>query len=203
VWARSGGAERRTFAELIRARYGARGATVQGHGTFTPPAARAPDIDTGQSPKVSAFWMYATQVADVEVDPATGRVRVLRVVAAHDVGRAINPAGVEAQIEGGVVQGLGATLHEELRVRDGVVTNPTFGEYRIPTSLDVPEIVPVIVEDPHEEGPYGAKGLGEPVLAPTSPAVANALDHALGVRITDLPITPEKVLRALRAKAGG
>jgi carbon-monoxide dehydrogenase large subunit len=202
VWARSGGAERRTFAELIRARYGARGATVQGHGAFTPPAARAPDIDTGQSPKVSAFWMYATQVADVEVDPATGRVRVLRVVAAHDVGRAINPAGVEAQIEGGVVQGLGATLHEELLVRDGVVTNPTFGEYRIPTSLDVPEIVPVIVEDPHEEGPYGAKGLGEPVLAPTSPAVANALHHALGVRITDLPITPEKVLRALRAKAG-
>jgi carbon-monoxide dehydrogenase large subunit len=202
VWPTSGGGPPRTFAELIRARYGARGSTVQGHGTFTPPAAQAPDLETGQSPKVSAFWMYATQIADIEVDPATGRIRVLRVVAAHDVGRAVNPAGVEAQIEGGVVQGLGATLHEELLVRDGVVANPTFGEYRIPTTLDVPEIVPVIVEDPHEEGPYGAKGLGEPVLAPTSPAVANALHQALGVRIRDLPITPEKVLRALQAKAG-
>jgi carbon-monoxide dehydrogenase large subunit len=194
--------EARTFAEVIRGRYGARGATIQGHGTFTPPGAQAPDPETGQSPKVSAFWMYATHVADVEVDPATGRARVLRVVAAHDVGSAINPAGVEAQIEGGVAQGLGATLHEEMLVRDGVVTNPSLVEYKIPTILDVPEVVPVIVEDPHEDGPYGAKGLGEPVLAPISPAVANALDHALGVRITDLPITPEKVLRALRAARG-
>jgi len=194
-----GAGERKTFAELIRARYGARGATVQGHGTFTPPAAQAPDMETGQSPKVSAFWMYATHVADVEVDLRTGRVRVLRVVAAHDVGRAINPAGIEAQIEGGVAQGLGATLHEEMVVRDGIVTNPSFAEYKLPTTLDVPEVVPVIVEDPHDEGPYGAKGLGEPVLAPTSPAVANAVFAATGVRITELPITPEKVLRALRA----
>jgi CO/xanthine dehydrogenase Mo-binding subunit len=146
--------------------------------------------------------MYASHVADVEVDQATGRVRVLRVAAAHDVGSAINPAGVEAQIEGGVVQGLGATLHEEMLVRDGVVANPSFVEYKIPTTLDVPEIVPIIVEDPHEDGPYGAKGLGEPVLAPISPAVANALHQALGARITDLPITPEKVLRALRSARG-
>ena len=128
----------------------------------------------------------------------TGRVRVLKHVAAHDVGRAINPAGVEAQIEGGVVQGLGATLHEEMLVRDGVVTNPTLAEYRLPTTLDVPEIVPVIVEDPHGEGPYGAKGLGEPVLAASSPAIANAIFAAAGIRLTDLPITPERVFRALR-----
>lgn len=200
VGVRGQAAPRRTFAEVIRARYGARGASVQGHGTFTPPAALPPELETGQSLRVSAFWMYASHVVDVEVDLETGRVRVLRVVAAHDVGRAINPAGVEAQIEGGVVQGLGATLHEEMLVREGVVTNPTFVEYKLPTIRDVPEIVPVVVEDPHDEGPYGAKGLGEPVLAATSPAVANAIFAATGVRITELPITPEKVFRALRAR---
>ena len=96
-----------------------------------------------------------------------------------------------------MVQGLGATLHEEMLVRDGVVTNPTFVEYKLPTTRDVPEIVPIIVEDPHDEGPYGAKGLGEPVLAASSPAIANAIFNATGVRITELPITPEKVFHAL------
>lgn len=190
---------RKTFAEVIRARYGARGTTIQGRGTFTPPAAVPPDKETGQSPKVSAFWMYATHVADVEVDLETGRVKVLRLVAAHDVGKAINPAGVEAQIEGGVAQGLGATLSEELLVRNGIVMNPSFVDYKIPTTMDVPEIAPLIVEAPHEDGPYGAKGLAEVVLAPTSAAVANAVFDATGVRITDLPITPEKVVRGLRA----
>ncbi len=194
---------RKTFAEVIRARHGARGTSVQGRGTFTPPEAVPPDKETGQSPKVSAFWMYATHVADVEVDLETGRVKVLRMVAAHGGGKAINPAGVEAQSEGGVAQGLGATLSEELLVQDGVVLNPSFVEYKIPTTLDVPEIVPIIVEAPHEDGPYGAKGLAEVVLAPTSAAVANALFHATGVRISDLPITPEKVLRGLRALKRG
>jgi len=137
------------------------------------------------------------------VDRETGRVRVLRIVAAHDVGHAINPAGVEAQIEGGVVQGLGATLHEEMLVREGVVTNPSLVEYKLPTTRDVPEIVPIIVEDPHGEGPYGAKGLGEPVLAASSPAIANAVFAATGVRITDLPITPERVYRGLLAAGAG
>ena len=187
-----------TAKEIIRRAYGARGATIQGNGTFTPLGAQAPDKDTGQSPKVSAFWMYATHVADVEVDLETGKVKVLKLVAVHDAGRLINPDGAEAQIEGGVAQGLGATLHEEMIVQDGIVTNPTFAEYKIPATMDIPEIVPIFVESfPHEEGPFGAKGLGEPVLAPTSPAIANAVYDATGVRITSLPITPEKVLRGL------
>jgi len=185
---------------IIAGRFGPRGSTIQGQGTFTPPGAQAPDKETGQSPKVSAFWMYATQVADVEVDVETGQVKVLRVVAAHDAGRIINPDGAEAQIEGGVVQGLGATLHEEMIVKDGIALNPSFAEYKIPASMDVPEIIPVFVETEHDEGPYGAKGLGEPVLAPVSPAIANAVLDAVGVRISSLPITPEKVLRALAEK---
>ena len=187
-----------TPKEIIRRRYGARAATIQGNGTFTPPGAQAPDKETGQSPKVSAFWMYATHIADVEVDLETGKVEVLKLVAVHDAGRLINPDGAEVQIEGGVAQGLGATLHEEMLVQDGIVTNPTFAEYKIPATMDIPEIVPIFVESfPHEEGPFGAKGLGEPVLAPTSPAIANAIYNATKVRITSLPITPEKVLRGL------
>jgi carbon-monoxide dehydrogenase large subunit len=184
--------------EIIQGHFGARGATVQGDGSFTPPSAKPPDKETGQSPKASAFWMYATQVADVEVDLETGKITVLKVVAAHDAGKIINPKDAEGQLEGGVVQGVGATLYEEMVVNDGVVTNPTFAEYKIPSAMDIPDIVAVFVETSHDGGPYGAKGLGEPVLAPTSPAIANAVFNATGARITSLPITPEKVLRALK-----
>jgi CO/xanthine dehydrogenase Mo-binding subunit len=198
VW-RTNSNEFETPKEIIRRKYGARGTTIQGNGTFTPPGAQAPDKQTGQSPKVSAFWMYATHSADVEVDLETGKVRVLKLVAVHDAGTLINPDGAEAQIEGGVAQGLGATLQEEMLVQDGVVINPSFAEYKIPATMDIPEIVPIFVESfPHEEGPFGAKGLGEPVLAPTSPAIANAIYDAIKVRVTSLPITPEKVLRGLR-----
>ena len=184
--------------EIIRGHFGPRGASVQGDGVFTPPSAKPPDKETGHSPKASAFWMYATQVADVEVDLETGKVTLLKIVAAHDAGKIINPNDAEGQIEGGVVQGVGATLHEEMVVNDGYVMNPSFAEYKIPSAMDIPKIVPVFVETSHNEGPYGAKGLGEPVLAPTSPAIANAIFNATGARVTSLPITPEKVLQALK-----
>ncbi|MBI3370887.1 MAG: xanthine dehydrogenase family protein molybdopterin-binding subunit [Betaproteobacteria bacterium] len=184
--------------EIIERRFGARGNTLNGEGSFTPPGAQPPDKETGQSSKMSAFWMYATHVADVEVDLETGKVRVLKVVAAHDAGTIIHPEGAEGQIEGGVVQGIGATLCEEMRVSDGIVTNASFAEYKIPTTMDAPEIVPLLVEVPHAEGPYGAKGLAEPALAPTAPAIANAIFNATGARVTSLPITPEKLLRALK-----
>ena len=186
-----------TPKEIIAGHFGPRGATVQGEGTFTPPNATPPDKETGQTPKMSAFWMYATQIADVEVDLETGRVKVLRIVAAHDAGTIINPEGAEGQIVGGVVQGLGATLCEEMHVTDGVVTNPTFVDYKLPTTMDIPEIVTGFVDSFHDEGPYGAKGLSEPALAPTSAAVGNAVYDAIGARITSLPITPEKILHAL------
>lgn len=184
--------------DVIRRCFGVRGSTVQGEGSFAPPGAQPPDKETGQTPKMSAFWMYATHVVDLEVDLDTGKVRLLKVVAAHDAGTIINPDGAEGQIEGGVVQGIGATLTEEMIVVDGIVTNPTFAEYKIPATMDVPEIVPVLVEVPHADGPFGAKGLAEPALAPTAPAIANAIFNATGARVTSLPITPEKLLRALR-----
>ena len=184
--------------EIIERSFGARGSTVQGEGRFAPTGTRSPDKETGQTPRMSAFWMYATHVADVEVDLETGKVKVLKIVAAHDAGTIINPEGAVGQIEGGVVQGLGATLCEEMLVSDGIVTNPSFAEYKIPTTMDVPEIVTVLVEAPHADGPYGAKGLSEPALAPTAPAIANAIFNATGARITSLPITPEKVLQALK-----
>ena len=183
--------------DIIKGHFGPRGATVQGEGTFTPSSAKPPDKETGQTPRMSAFWMYATQIADVEVDAETGRVKVLRIVAAHDAGTIINPEGAEGQIVGGVVQGLGTTLCEEMHVTDGVITNPTFVDYKLPTTMDVPEIVTGFVDSFHDEGPFGAKGLSEPALAPTSAAVANAVYDAIGARITSLPITPEKILHAL------
>ena len=186
-----------TANEIITGHFGPRGATVQGEGTFTPPSAEPPDKETGQTSKMSAFWMYATQIADVEVDLETGRVKILRIVAAHDAGTIINPEGAEGQIVGGVVQGLGTTLCEQMHVSEGVITNPTFVDYKLPTTMDIPEIVTGFVETFHEEGPFGAKGLSEPALAPTSAAVANAIHDAVGARITSLPITSEKVLNAL------
>ncbi len=156
------------------------------------------DPETGQG-DAYASYVYSTQVAEVEVDTETGEVRVLRVVAAHDVGRAINPQAVEGQIEGACSMGLGYALTEEIPLIRGVMQVSTLAEYLIPTALDMPEIVPLIVEVPDPTGPFGAKGAGEPAAIPTAPAVINAIYDAVGVRITELPATPEKILRALKS----
>ncbi len=129
-------------------------------------------------------------------------VRVLKVAAAHDVGRAINPMTCEQQIEGSVVMGLSNALFEEVKMEDGRILNDTLADYKVATMLDTPEIVPIIVEFPHKEGPFGAKGIGEPAAAPTAPAISNAIFDAVGIRMRELPITPEKVLAALRKRGG-
>lgn len=145
-------------------------------------------------------YIFAGQTVEVEVDVETGEVRVLRGAAAHDVGRAINPQNVEGQIEGGYAQGLGYALFEETVFDEGRVVNPTLVDYKIPTSMEVPPITPIIVEAHDETGPFQAKGVGEPVLAGIAPAVANAVFDAVGVRITELPMTPERVREALKKK---
>ncbi len=145
-------------------------------------------------------YVFGCQVAEVEVDTVTGEVQVLGVWAAHDVGRAVNPRGVEGQIEGGVVQALGQGLMEDYKLDHGHTTTPGFAKYILPTSLDVPHITSIIIEDPDPVGPLGVKGIGEPAMVPTIPAVMNAIYDAIGVRITSLPATPERVLEALAQK---
>ena len=148
-------------------------------------------------------YVYGAQVAEVEVDPATGEVQVLGIWAAHDVGRAINPNGVEGQIEGGIVQAVGQALMEDYKQQDGHTTTPGLAKYILPTSLDVPQVTSILIEDPDPLSPLGAKGIGEPAMVPTAPAIMNAIHDAIGIRITSLPATPETVLAALQRKRAG
>jgi CO/xanthine dehydrogenase Mo-binding subunit len=147
-------------------------------------------------------YVFGAQAVEVEVDETTGEVAVVEAWSAHDVGRAINPQAVEGQIHGGFVQGLGLALTEEM-VWDGPTpVNPTMMDYRVPGARDVPyAITPIIVEHPEPSGPFGAKAIGEPPLVGVAPAIANAVADAVGVRLRDLPMTPERVLRALLARA--
>jgi len=157
------------------------------------------DLETGAG---DAYWPYAfaVHIADVEVDRRTGQVRVVNLVAAHDVGKAINPRMVEGQITGGAAQGLGFALLEEHRWDQGVPITRNMDTYRVPGPCDMPHMVPIIVEDPEPSGPFGAKGVGEPVLVAVAPAVANAVADAIGIRIRSLPLRPERVLAALAAR---
>jgi CO/xanthine dehydrogenase Mo-binding subunit len=142
---------------------------------------------------------FGTQIVEVEVDEETGQVALTRIVAAQDVGCAINPQGVDGQIQGGVTQAIGHTLMEEVKYSpNGDPQNAGFLDYKIPSILDLPLIEPVIVEEADEEGPFGARGVGEPPILAMAPAIANAIYDAIGVRITSLPITAEKVLQALK-----
>jgi CO/xanthine dehydrogenase Mo-binding subunit len=144
---------------------------------------------------------FATQFCDVEVDPETGKVTVLRFVAAQDVGRAIHPSYVEGQIQGGVTQGIGWALNEEyIYDAKGHMENPGFLDYRIPVASDLPMIEPVLVEVPNPDHPFGAKGAAEVNICPPMAAIANAIDHAIGRRLTELPMSPPKVLAAIDAQ---
>jgi CO/xanthine dehydrogenase Mo-binding subunit len=188
------------IGEVVRRKLGING-EVRGDGSYTYEIGKDLDLQTGHSDHASAFYMYATQAAEVEVDEESGRVRLRRMSAAHDVGKAINPLNCAAQIEGGVVMGIGSALHEELVVDEtGKVRNPSFLDYHLVTSLDAPAMIPIIVECAEPEGPYGAKGLGEPGLAPTPAAIGNAVADAVGVRVYDLPLKPENVYWALQKK---
>ncbi|TIL70554.1 MAG: xanthine dehydrogenase family protein molybdopterin-binding subunit, partial [Mesorhizobium sp.] len=146
--------------------------------------------------KPYAVYGYGAQIAELEVDLKLGTVRLIRITAAHDVGKAINPVLVEGQIEGGIAQGIGMALMEEYI--PGRTEN--LHDYLIPTIGDVPPVEHILVEVPDPEGPFGAKGLGEHVLIPTAPAILNAVRHATGVLVTKVPATPSRILAAIRDK---
>ena len=188
------------LSKVARARHFREGGTViLGEGWYDPPT-KLVDKDTYKG-NISAAYGFGAQMAEVEVDTETGKVRVLRLVCANDVGRAINPMAVEGQIEGGAQMGLGYALTEEVIVQEGRVLNPDFLDYRLFTSADMPEIEAIIIETDDPQGPYGAKGVGEMGGTPTAAAIANAVYDAVGVRLTTLPMTPERVLKALDEKA--
>ena len=174
----------------------ANGDVLRGRGRFDPPTTK---LDAAGQGVPYATYGFAAQIAEVEVDLELGRVRPLRIAAAHDVGKAINPTQVEGQIHGGIAQGIGMALMEDYV--PGRTEN--LHDYLIPTVGDVPEIETIIIEDAEPLGPYGAKGIGEPALVPTAPAILGAIHHAAGVRIRRLPATPDRVRKAiLEAREG-
>ncbi len=152
----------------------------------------------GQPGDMHVAFSFASQAAEVEVNTQTGEVKVLRVISANDVGRAINPLGLRGQIEGGVVMGVGHALLENFITENGYVVTDRMSRYRIPSIAHTPEITCIVVEDPTKDGPYGAKGVGEIVLIPTPPAITNAIYNAVGVRFDRLPVDQEKLLWAMR-----
>ena len=169
------------------------------HGWSVPPPTTF-DLMTGQG-EAYICYSFSANIVEVEVDTETGETRVLRVHSGHDTGRVINPTTGEGQVEGGVVQGLGYALVEEHATRDGRILNDQFSTYIIPTTLDTPDIRSILVEAEFPWGPYGAKGLGETPIIAVAPAVTSAIHHAAGVRLHEIPATPERVWTALRAKA--
>jgi nicotinate dehydrogenase large molybdopterin subunit len=145
-------------------------------------------------------YTYGTHAVDIEIDPETGVVEILRYVACHDVGRALNRLRVEGQIQGGAVQGIGYALSEELPVEEGTMLSAFFADYLIPTTTDVPDVEAIVLELGRGKGPFGARGIGEPPIGPPAPALASAIEDAIGVRLTELPFTPERILAALNRR---
>lgn len=165
-------------------------------GVYHAPTGEPVDLNAGAG-KVFPDYTFGAHAAEVEVDTETGVVHVLKYAAAHDVGRAINPQSVEGQIQGGAVQGLGYGLMEEVVVEEGINLTTSFASYLIPSAGDVPDVEAIVVESGEGLGPFNARGIGEPPIGPPAAAIANAIEDATGARITRLPITAERVARAL------
>jgi CO/xanthine dehydrogenase Mo-binding subunit len=188
-------------AEIFQKRYGMQAGNVIGSSSFIP-SYKSPDAKTGLSPDVTPFWMIGGAGAEVEVDTETGALRVTRLVNAADAGRPINPRVCETQLSGGAIMQLGFTLMEDMVFDGGQVSNASLADYKIPGIRDIPPMENVLVAAEQSSGPFGAKGIGESGTFGVSPAIANAIEDAVGVRLTDMPLTAEKLLRALRARQG-
>ena len=154
------------------------------------------DPETGQG---APYWPYTFNACSIEleVDTLTGKVEILKSRFAQDVGRAVNPHLVEGQMDGGFAMALGYVLFEDLKLNKGIIKNNKFSRYLIPTAMDMIDVENIIVEDPETTAPYGAKGIGEPVMIPIAPAILNAIYDATGVRVTELPVTPERLRKAI------
>jgi CO/xanthine dehydrogenase Mo-binding subunit len=191
--------KRLTIPELFKAKFGSSVGSLFGGHCFHTQGGLDPKTGKGRA---AAFWFFSACGAEVEVDVETGKVRVLRAVTAVDVGKAIHPRQCGLQNEGSFLSGMGSALFEEMAYDKGQPINSNFLEYMLPSSEDHPrEVVSLLVEHPHPDGPFGAKGVGEAALPPVAPAIGNAIANALGgIRIRDLPISPDKIVAALRQK---
>lgn len=172
---------------------------IVGHGSYTFPTVGPFNYDTGEG-NASEEYSFGTMAAEVKVDIETGQVWHVRSVMAHDCGMALNPMAVEGQLEGAITQGQGQALHEDFIFENCKTLNPTFADYKLPRSLDAPEITGIAVETVTPGGPFGAKEAGEGIIISTPPAIISAIHNAIGVWIKDLPVTPEKILNALKEK---
>ncbi len=184
-----------SMAEAIKLAKAA-GVVPIGSGTYFAVGTPA-DPETGRGQPWQSY-VFGAQVAEVEVDTVTGEVQVLGLWAVHDIGRAVNPRGVKAQIEGAVAMALGQALMEDYRLVEGRSTTPNMTKYVVPTTLDVPRVTSLLLDNPDPKNPLGVRNIGEPAMVPTIPAITNAIYDAVGVRITSLPATPEKVLLAIK-----
>jgi CO/xanthine dehydrogenase Mo-binding subunit len=191
--------DKMSFEEAVVAAIDFHGA-LTGTGSYAPPQEARGGKHKGAGVGPSPAYSYSAQVAEVSVDEETGEVVVHKVWAAHDCGRALNPVSVEGQIIGSVWMGMGQALTEEMVWKHGMLMNPGLLEYRSPSSIESPEVEPIIVESVDPEGPFGAKECSEGSLAATIPAIANAIYNAVGIRLHESPFTRERVLSALRAK---
>jgi CO/xanthine dehydrogenase Mo-binding subunit len=186
-----------TISEAFHAKFGSLGTTITGEAICQTTAAPM-DPETGQSEKCTEYWFPSASAAEVEVDTETGQVSVVKFISVGDTGTAINPKHCEQQLLGSATAHLGQTLFEEMRFEEGQILNGSLLDYQIATMKDLPETFePIVVEVPHESGPFGAKGVGETGALTVSAAIANAIEDAIGIRVHDLPITPEKILRRL------
>jgi xanthine dehydrogenase molybdenum-binding subunit len=185
---------------LRKAHFTAQGTVLTAEHFYDPPNEM---LDKEFKGNLSCSYAYGATGVEVEVDEETGQVEILKYIAAHDVGRALNPLLLKGQVYGAALMGTGMALTEQLVLKDGKVQNDNFLDYKILTALDALPVEPILVEPVDEAGPYGAKGVGEPGCVPVAPAIANAIYDAVGVRIRDLPITPEKILAGLKKKRGG
>ncbi len=187
-------------SELFKKKYGMQAGTIVGTGIYKPDYV-PPDPATGLTPNATPFWMCAAAGAEVEVDTETGRVRILRLVNVVDCGNPVNPGIVETQISGAALMQLGFTMFEKMQIDAGQVTNASLADYKIPSVLDVPVRMENEAVAAHQaNGPFGAKGVGETATFCVSPAIANAIEDACGVRLAELPLNSEAVLRGLLAK---
>lgn len=174
------------------------GGPIVGRGSFMPSYVTGLDKETGQGQRAVVHYTTGAQAVEIEVDLDTGKIDIIKVASAFDVGKAINPALVKAQIEGGFVQGMSSAIFEEMKLVNGVMLNPSFVDYRIATAVDVPRSIDaIIVETAQDDGPYGARGIGEHPMVPTIAVLANAIYDAIGVRVTNPPLSAEKIYLAM------